>query len=128
MLSDGVTVYFASDNESGLGGYDIYITQYNTNTNMYLPPENIGMPYNSPANDYLLVIDDIKGIGYFASDRYMTDGNVCVYTFIPNDEKQILRDTTEEYIRHFAQGKVLQPKQEKRKQPHPSPTIKTTQR
>ncbi len=113
MLSDGVTVYFASDNESGLGGYDIYITQYSTNTNMYLPPENIGMPYNSPANDYMLVIDDLKGVGYFASDRYMPNDYVCVYTFIPNDEKQVLRDTTEEYIRQFAQGKVLQPKQEK---------------
>lgn len=115
MLSDGVTVYFASDNESGLGGYDIYITQYSTNTNMYLPPENMGMPYNSPANDYMLVVDDIRGVGFFASDRYMTDDQVCVYTFIPNEEKQILRDTTEEYIRHFAQGKVLQPKQEKKK-------------
>ncbi len=115
MLSDGVTVYFASDNESGLGGYDIYVTQYSTNTNMYLPPENIGMPYNSPANDYMLVLDDIKGIGYFATDRYMTDDCVCVYTFIPNNEKQILRATDEYYIRQFAQGKILQPKQEKKK-------------
>ena len=116
MLSDGVTVYFASDVESGLGGYDIYITQYNTNTNTYLPPENIGMPFNSPANDYMFVIDDVKGIGYFATDRYMDSSKVCIYSFIPNEEKQIVRDTTDEYVRLFAQGKVLQHKTETPKQ------------
>ncbi len=119
MLSDGVTVYFASDIESGLGGYDIYITQYNTNTNTYLPPENIGMPFNSPANDYMFVIDDVKGIGYFATDRYLDSSKVCIYTFIPNEEKQIVRDTTDEYVRLFAQGKALKHKTETPKQVEP---------
>ncbi len=109
MLSDGVTLYFASDDATGLGGYDIYITQYNTNTNSYLVPENIGMPYNSPANDYMLAIDDAKGIGYFATDRHTANDQVCVYTFIPNEEKRILRDTTDIFIRQFAQGLILQP-------------------
>lgn len=38
VLSDGVTVYYASDGE-GLGGYDIFVTRYNTNTDTYLVPE-----------------------------------------------------------------------------------------
>lgn len=109
MLSDGVTLYFASDDAAGLGGYDIYITQYNTNTNSYLTPENIGMPYNSPANDYMLAIDDAKGVGYFVTDRHTPDDRVCIYTFIPNEEKRILRDTTDVFIRAFAQGLILQP-------------------
>lgn len=113
MLSDGVTLYFASDDATGLGGYDIYITQYNTNTNSYLIPENIGMPYNSPANDYMLAIDDTKGIGYFATDRHTAGDKVCVYTFIPNEEKRILRDTTDIFIRQFAQGLVLRPAAQK---------------
>lgn len=110
MLADGITLYFAAEEENGLGGYDIYITQYNTNSNAFLAPENIGMPYNSPANDYMLAIDDVKGVGYFASDRHTASDKVCIYTFIPNEEKRILRDTTDSYIRLFAQGLILQPK------------------
>lgn len=40
-LSDGVTIYYATDGE-GLGGYDIFVTRYNTNTDSYLTPENVG--------------------------------------------------------------------------------------
>lgn len=56
-MADGVTIYYASDGE-GLGGYDIFVTRYNTNTDTYLVPENVGMPFNSPYNDYMYVIDD----------------------------------------------------------------------
>ena len=49
-MADGVTIYYASDGE-GLGGYDIFVTRYNTNTDTYLVPENVGMPFNSPYND-----------------------------------------------------------------------------
>ena len=30
LLSDGITIYFASDAPGGLGGYDLYISRYNT--------------------------------------------------------------------------------------------------
>ena len=36
-------------------GYDIFVTRYNTNTYSYLMPENVGMPFNSPYNDYMSV-------------------------------------------------------------------------
>ena len=70
MLSDGVTLYFASKDTNGLGGYDIYVTRYNTHTNTYTTPENLGFPYNSSANDYLMVIDELQQVGYFATDRF----------------------------------------------------------
>ena len=52
VLSDGVTIYYASDGDGSMGGYDIFVTRYNTNTDTYLVPENVGMPFNSPYNDY----------------------------------------------------------------------------
>lgn len=69
LLSDGVTMYYASTNNESLGGYDIFVTRYNTNMETYLSPEQMGMPYNSIYNDYMLVIDENKGLGWFVSDR-----------------------------------------------------------
>ena len=88
MLSDGVTLYFANNSLEGLGGYDIFITRFNSGTNRYLLPENIGMPFNSTANDYMMAIDEINGIGWFATDRNLPDSLVCIYTFVPNQDKQ----------------------------------------
>lgn len=87
VMTDGATVYYATDGE-GLGGYDIYVTRYNTNTDTYLTPENVGMPFNSPYNDYMYVIDEYNNLGWFASDRFQPVGKVCVYVFIPNTSKQ----------------------------------------
>ena len=88
VMSDGTTIYYASDGEGSIGGYDIFVTRYNTYTDSYLAPENIGMPFNSPYNDYMFVIDEFNEIGWFASDRFQTDDNVCIYIFVPNRTKR----------------------------------------
>lgn len=96
LLSDGVTLYFASDNkEESLGGYDLFVTRYNITNDSYLAPENMGMPFNSPYNDYLLAIDDANGVGWFVTDRFQPEDKVIVYLFIPNATKQIVRDGEE---------------------------------
>lgn len=86
-LSDGVTVYYASKGNGSLGGYDLFVTRYNISSDSYLTPEQLGMPYNSPFNDYMMVIDETKQLGWFVSDRYQPEGKVCVYLFIPNDNR-----------------------------------------
>ena len=58
MLSDGTTLYFAENGEESLGGYDLFVTRYSSSSHEYLKPENLGMPFNSPYNDYMLVIDE----------------------------------------------------------------------
>ncbi|MGV8963322.1 MAG: tetratricopeptide repeat protein [Candidatus Saccharimonadaceae bacterium] len=86
IMTDGLTIYFATKGHESIGGYDLYASRYNLNSNTYLTPNQMNMPFNSPFNDYMLVIDEVKGIGWFASDRYQPEGQVCVYTFIPNQE------------------------------------------
>lgn len=98
LLSDGVTVYFASKGNGSLGGYDLFITRYNTNSDTYLTPEQMGMPFNSPYNDYMMVIDETKGLGWFVSDRFQPEGKVAVYLFIPNDERNRV-ETDDEAIK-----------------------------
>lgn len=89
VLTDGVTVYYAADGANSMGGYDIFVTRYNTNTDSYLTPENVGMPFNSPYNDYMYAIDEFNNLGWFASDRYQSEDKVCIYVFIPNSSKQV---------------------------------------
>ncbi len=47
------------------------------------------MPFNSPANDYLMIIDEYYDLGWFVTDRNQPEGYVCIYTFIPNETRQI---------------------------------------
>lgn len=83
LLSDGMTLYYASDGEESLGGYDIYITR--NDGDRYLNPQNLGMPYNSPMDDYLLAIDDATGAGWWATDRNLIPDSVTIYMFVPQE-------------------------------------------
>lgn len=47
--SENQTVYFSSTWHYGFGGYDIFKSQFANN--QFEPPENLGIPFNSPAND-----------------------------------------------------------------------------
>ena len=93
ILSDGLTIYFASKGHESIGGYDLFVSRYNLYSDTYLNPNQLNMPFNSPFNDYMMVIDEQKGIGWFASDRFQPQDKVCVYTFIPNQEvRMVLTD------------------------------------
>ncbi|MBO7418227.1 MAG: tetratricopeptide repeat protein [Bacteroidaceae bacterium] len=89
VLPDGITIYFASDGEESFGGYDIFVTRHDPSDDTYFTPENIGMPFNSPYNDYMYAIDEFNNLGWFATDRYQPAGKVCIYVFIPNETKSV---------------------------------------
>lgn len=102
LLSDGVTLYFAAEDENGIGGLDIYISRYNTTTETYTTPENIGMPYNSPANEYMMVIDEVQQVGYLATDRSSKPGFVHVYSFAIPEQKQYWRNLENNQLVKYA--------------------------
>ena len=104
MLTDGVTMYFAAENDESIGGYDIFMTRYDADSQQFLVPDNIGMPFNSPANDYLYAIDEFNNLGYFVSDRNQPADSVCLYTFIPNEKRSIynIDQIGEEKLRNLA--------------------------
>lgn len=92
MLTDGITMYYAAECEESIGGYDIFMTRYDADNQQFLAPENIGMPFNSPANDYLLVIDEYQQLGWFVTDRNQPVDTVCLYTFIPTETRRIYNE------------------------------------
>lgn len=98
VMADGVTIYFSAEDKDNLGGYDIYVTRYNLNNDTYLSPERLNTPFNSSFNDYMYVVDEEKGVGWFATDRFQPDGKVCIYTFIPNDKVEILESEDSQFL------------------------------
>ena len=104
LMGDGITLYFASDGEGSLGGYDIFVTRYDSEDNTYLRPSNIGAPFNSTANDYLFAVDELNHLGWFVTDRNQPEGYVCVYVFIPNEIKKTYNyeTCTPDFIRDVA--------------------------
>ena len=84
LMADGTTLYFAADNEySSLGGWDIFVTR--DNGNGFLEPQNVGMPYNSPYNDFMMAIDEVTGAGWWVTDRNQIPGKLTVYVFVPQE-------------------------------------------
>ncbi len=104
VLDDGVTLYYAAQSEDGLGGYDIYMSRYDSDDHTFLSPENIGMPFNSPANDYLFCIDEYNNLGWFVTDRNQPADSVCLYTFIPSGTRRVYSEEVvgQEALRRLA--------------------------
>ncbi len=83
VMQDGETVYFSARRDDSLGGYDIYMTRRDGEGGFY-EPTNLGMPYNSPANEYLFAIDETARIGWWITDRDAEPDSVRVLIFVPN--------------------------------------------
>lgn len=80
VSADGRTLWFASDGLYGAGGYDLYVSHWDSRNKEWGEPENLGFPYNSPYNDYLFVNTPDGRYSIFASDRECPGtGDVWVY-------------------------------------------------
>ena len=80
MLSpDGQSLYFASKGLYGMGGYDLYVSNWNKETNDWDMPVNMGFPYSSPYDDFLFVNTEDGKYSIFASNRGCGRDSVTIY-------------------------------------------------
>lgn len=108
LLGDGTTLYYGAINRSeGMGGYDIYTSRWDNDDKRFRQPENIGMPFNSPANDYMLAIDETSRLGWFVTDRRQPKDTVCIYVFIPSEMRANWADTDTLSARQLASRAML---------------------
>lgn len=99
MLSDSETLYFSMDKTPGFGGFDIYKTHYNREEEEFYTPERLGMPFNSPFNDYMMAIDEMHQAGWWATDRNAPKGMICIYIFQFEEEPEYLEEENPERAR-----------------------------
>ena len=80
MLSPGGRIlYFASDGLPGMGGYDIFSSTWDEVNATWSKPENLGIPYNSPADDFLMMDTEDGDFTLLASNRACGKDSVYVY-------------------------------------------------
>lgn len=80
MLSpDGKQLFFASKGLYGMGGYDLYVSNWDDSLNDWGVPVNMGFPYSSPYDDFLFINTADGKYSMFASNRNCSRDSVDVY-------------------------------------------------
>lgn len=75
----GKKLYFASNGHSGMGGYDLYVSEWNDETSDWDTAQNLGFPYSSTGNDYLYHNTPCGTYTICASDRETSENEVTIY-------------------------------------------------
>ena len=79
LSEDGKTLTFSSDGLHGMGGYDLYRSTWNEETGAWGEPVNLGFPFSSPGDDFLLVDSPDGRYTLFASNRDCGPDSVYIY-------------------------------------------------
>ncbi len=83
-------LFFCSKGHAGFGGFDIFFSIQNPETEQWDVPINIGAPVNSPADDISIFIDHESRRGLFTSSRDGGDDDIylCWLDGLPNELKE----------------------------------------
>jgi outer membrane protein OmpA-like peptidoglycan-associated protein len=84
IAPDNSTLYFSSNRQGSVGGFDIY-TSRGKNGN-FSKPINIGEPINTVSDEYFYTALPNSTTAYFASNRDGGKGGLDIYTATPNPE------------------------------------------
>lgn len=79
LSPDGKTLYFSSNGHYGMGGYDLYMSQWNEESGDWDIAQNIGFPYSSTANDYIFYNTPDGYFTIIASDRETSRNEITLY-------------------------------------------------
>jgi len=81
LSPDEKSIYFSSNRPEGLGGYDIYVSRLNEESNSWSDPVNMGFPINTPDDEMHFKMNFDQTSGYFSSSRLHSKGRFDVYFF-----------------------------------------------
>ena len=87
FVMDGGLLYFASDGHPGLGGFDLFSARVKNGKGTQI--ENLGIPINSPADDFGLVWEADAPTGYFTSNRLGGRGQDDIYFFTRSQKMEV---------------------------------------
>jgi len=111
VAADGQTVFFASNGLESMGGFDIYRTTRDA-AGGWTEPEHLGSPINSVDDDLAFAIGAKGQVGYFATRRDVTRGDLDVYEAHMNggralEERVVILSMNAEGIDNVDQPDVL---------------------
>jgi tetratricopeptide (TPR) repeat protein len=79
LSEDGKTLYFASQGHKGMGGFDLFKTEYDEESNTWTPPVNLGYPINTSDDDRQICFLPDETIAYIAANRDGGLGDLDIY-------------------------------------------------
>ena len=79
LSEDGKKVYFSSKGLYGMGGYDIFVSEWDEARGEWGVAENIGFPYSSPYDDLLFCNTPDGNFSLFASNRACAEDSIVIY-------------------------------------------------
>ena len=98
MSGDGQTLYFANNGDESMGGFDIFVAQKEPITGEVRQPLNLGMPFNSPYDDFMMAVDEQSGLGWWATNRNSEDGEVRIFVYKLVDVRENYPADTEDLV------------------------------
>jgi tetratricopeptide (TPR) repeat protein len=89
LLNDGVTLFFSSEGHNSMGGYDLFKTTWNPETNVFSKPENLGYPLNTTDDDRNICVTPDDRVAYVSAFRPGGLGDLDIYRVKFNDHDQL---------------------------------------
>ncbi len=77
--SDGKHLYFSSNGHAGMGGFDLYLTEWNQENNVWTRPKNLGHPVNTPRDNRTISFNSDRTSAYVADWRPDSFGDLDIY-------------------------------------------------
>lgn len=72
-------LYFSSNSQRSIGGFDIFVTEFDSSAGSWKEPVNLGFPVNSPDDDIYFSLSRSDTKGYFTSSRNGGNGEKDIY-------------------------------------------------
>ena len=81
LTQDGKKLFFSSDNEASIGGFDVFVSEFDEINQSWSTPKNMGFPINTIDDEinYQLNADQISG--FLSSNRLHGFGGFDIYYF-----------------------------------------------
>ncbi len=79
LSEDGKTLYFASQGHKGMGGFDLFKSEYDEESNTWSKPVNLGYPINTPDDERQICFLPDESIAYIAANRDDSQGDLDIY-------------------------------------------------
>ncbi len=79
LSGDGKTMYFCSNGIPGMGGYDLFFSTWDEQSNVWTKPQNLGYPINTPFDDKTISFVGDGARAYVTSIRSEGQGDLDIF-------------------------------------------------
>lgn len=87
LTADGKTLYFASNNDKSMGGFDVFKSVYDSASGTWSEPQNLGYPLNDTYDNMVISFLDNGREAFLSSYRDDSFGDLDVYEVTLNDKE-----------------------------------------